>query len=83
MSISQLNNYLKISGFAEIYPTVYPKFLFGNNFISKAVSGILFFILPYDFFTSNTATIAKKKIESNSLKIFSKRKYYIDKMLRW
>jgi len=82
MSVTSLNKYLKNSGFAEIYPIVYPKYIFGRNFISKAIIGILFFLFPFDFLTSNTAAIAKKKTNSK-LKIHSKRKYYIDKMMKW
>jgi len=82
MSTSSLINYLKDAGFCEIYPTVYPKYLFGNNFISKALSGIIFFVFPFDFLTTNTAAIAIKK-SNDSIKVHSKRKYYIDKMMKW
>jgi SAM-dependent methyltransferase len=81
MSPDTLFCFLKQAGFKTIIPTLYPKFILGNNLVSKILSGVLFFLIPLDRLSANASAIAIKHNGSFILK--NKRSFFVDKLLIW
>ncbi len=82
MTPSDLIKYLNDTGFKIIIPTLYPKFVFGNNIFGKMLSGLLFVFWPINFFSSNSSAIAIKN-NSNHLEIKGRRYFYFNKLMSW
>ena len=81
MSPKDLEFHLKQVGYNTIIPTIYPKFILGNNMVGKILSGGLFFLFPMDRLSSNASAIAIK--HSGSFVLKNKRYFYVDKLLCW
>lgn len=83
MTPTDLFNNLKNSGFNYIIPTLYPKYIFGKGILSKVISGLIFFMLPFDKLSSNSAALAFKNRKNPKKTIDKKSNYHLKKLLSW
>ena len=82
MSSAELNRKLSGAGFSDIWPSNYPRFIFGKSFIGKALVGILFFLFPFDRFCSNASAICFVN-EQIGGKVRSYRYFHLRRLLGW
>jgi SAM-dependent methyltransferase len=82
MSPSELNGYLLEAGFNDIWPTNYPRFIFGKSFLAKAIAGILFFLFPFDCFCSNCSAVCFVNDQTKE-RVRSYRYFHLRKLFGW
>lgn len=82
MTPSELNQALLKAGFNDVWPANYPVFVFGKSFIGKALAGALFFLFPFDRFSSNAAAICFVNDQPEG-KIRGCRYFHLRRILGW